>query len=88
MDLRLRSSGVEWKPEMKCRSDTRLAFNPDLLFVSIHHFHHVFGAESSAPFMVLTALVEKRRSRISWRYPVPGVCHYEEPVCRLSKIER
>jgi hypothetical protein len=51
MDLRLRSSGVEGKPEMKCRAHTRLAFHPDLLFVRIHHVLHDLGAESGAAFL-------------------------------------
>ena len=55
MDLRLRSSGVEGKPEMECRSHTRLAFHTDLPFVRVHHVLHDLCSQASAALLLLTA---------------------------------
>ena len=68
--LSMRGRGVEGKPEMECRAHTRLTFHPALPFVRIDYVLHDLGAEFP-PFLVLTALAEKRRSRISGGIPRP-----------------
>jgi hypothetical protein len=83
----MRGREVEGKPEVECRSHTRLAFYRDLPVVPSTTSFTIFVPKPVPPFLVLTALAENRRSRISGGIPRPRAATVSAiPPCVLVEV--